>query len=177
LVWLFSTPVISMDERMKIVLFLCIIAALPVACAPCDLDSTARSEQEKRAVLCIVLGEGGGIRGTWNGHTITGDGEVYSWSGRGARENEHEVGRMPADSMCALWDATRSLTANPPVDSSGSLVRYLSVTVKDSTRKYSWRPQLGTGLPQPSYQEFYDRCSSAIQHSMTQTTTTTPSSK
>jgi hypothetical protein len=162
---------------MKAILLLSILAVVPVACAPCDLDSTARTEQEKKDVLCVIFGEGGGIRGTWDGHTITGDGVVYAWNGRGARENEHEVGRMPVDTMCALWDAARSLSATPPVDSTGSLVRFLSVTVKDSTRKYSWRPKLGAGQPTRSYQEFYDRCGSAIHHSMTQTTTTTPITK
>ena len=160
---------------MKKVLLMCILAALPVACAPCALDSTARTEQEKKGVFCIVLGEGGGIRGTWEGHTITGDGVVRSWDGRGARENEQEAGRLPSDTMCALWDAAKALVATPPADSTGSLVRYLSVTVKDSTRKYTWRPRLGVGLPAPSYQEFYDRCSAAIHTSMTKTTTTTPS--
>ena len=162
---------------MKTMLVLSILAAMPLACAPCDLDSTARTEQEKKAVFCIVLGEGGGIRGTWNGHTVTGDGLVYVWNGRGARENEREVGRMPPDTMCALWDAARSLSTTFPVDSTGSLVRFLSVTIRDSTRKYSWIPKLGTGLPGHSYQEFYDRCGSAIRRSVTQTTTTTPITK
>lgn len=167
-------PFFQRTKRMKTLLFLCILSAMPVACAPCDLDSTARTEQEKRAVFCIVLGEGGGIRGTWKGYTITGDGVVRSWEGRGARENEQEAGRMPADTICALWDAANALTATSPADSAGSLLRYLSVTVKDSTRKYSWRPQLGAGLPSPSFQAFYDRCSTAIHRSLTKTTTTTP---
>jgi len=167
----------SLGQQMKMLLLLCVFAAVPVACTPCDLDSTARTEEGKKAVLLIVLGEGGGINGKWEGHTIAGDGAVYAWSGRGARENEHEVGRMPADTMCALWDAVKILSTVPPVDSSGSLVRFLSVTRQDSTRKYSWRPQLGRNLPNSSYKEIYDRCSAAITQSVAQTDTTTPSTK
>jgi hypothetical protein len=166
-----------MDRQMKILLLLCVFAAFPVACTPCDLDSTARTQEGKRAVLRIVLGEGGGISGKWEGHTIAGDGAVYAWSGRAARENEHEVGRMPADTMCALWDVAKTLSTVPQVDSSGSLVRFLSVTIQDSTWKYSWRPQLGRDLPKSSYQEIYDRCSAAITHSLTPTPTATPSTK
>lgn len=162
---------------MKMLLLLCVFAAVPVACTPCDLDSTARTEEGKRVVLRIVLGEGGGIIGKWEGHTITGDGAVYAWSGRGVRDDEHEVGRLPADTMCALWDAAKTLSTVPQVDSSGSLVRFLSVTMQGSTRKFSWRPQLGRDMPKSPYQEIYDRCNAAIDHSMNPKDTTTPSTK
>jgi hypothetical protein len=168
---------IVLDGRMKSLLAMCILAVLTAGCAPCDLDSVAHTEQEKRAVFRIVLGEGGGISGTWNGHTITGSGEVSAWSGRGARENERAAGRLPSDTMCVLWDAARTLAATPPADSSGSLVRYLSVTTGDSTRNYTWRPRLGMGQATAPYQEFYDRCSAAIRTSMTQATTTTTSTR
>ena len=158
---------------MKTLLSLCILAALPVACAPCGLDSVAHTEQEKRAVFSVVLGEAGGISGTWSGHTITGNGAVYTWSGRGARENEQEAGRLPADTMCVLWDAAKSLAATPSTDSLGSLVRYLTVTAGDTVRKYTWKPRLGVNQPAAPYQEFYDRCQSAIRRAMTTTTTTT----
>ena len=167
----------SKDELMKTIVSILLLAALQVGCSPCDLDSVAHNEQEKKAVFCIVFGEGGGISGTWTGHTITGDGAVLSWNGRGARENEREVGRLPSDTMCVLWDAAKALTAAQNVDSSGSLVRYLSVTTGDSTRKHTWRPRLGMGQTLPSYQEFFDRCSAAIRTSMTQATTTTTSTR
>lgn len=154
---------------MKTLLLLCAFAVIPVACRPCDLDSAAPTDPAKKSMLRIVLGEGGGITGTWKGHTITGDGAVYAWSGRGARENEHEAGRLPSDTICVLWDAVKTLSNAPPVDSSGSLVRFLSVTVQDSTRKYSWRPKLGANLPGDVYQEMYDRCIAAIRTAMTQT--------
>ena len=162
---------------MKSIAVMCILAVLPVGCAPCDLDAVAHSEQEKKAAFTIVFGEGGGISGTWTGHTITGNGTVSSWSGRGARENEREAGRLPSDTMCVLWDAAGTLAATPPADPTGSLVRYLSVTRGDSTRTYTWRPRLGMGQATPPYQEFYDRCSAAIRTSMAQATTTTTSTR
>ena len=120
-------------------------------------------------MLRIVLGEGGGITGMWDGHTITGDGAVYAWRGRGAGENERAIGRLHADTMCVLWDKVKALTAVPPTAAAGSLVRFISVTMSDSTRTYSWKPQLGTDLARTSYQEIYDRCLAAIRYSISQT--------
>ncbi|HSQ76763.1 MAG TPA: hypothetical protein VLT13_14470, partial [Bacteroidota bacterium] len=54
--------------------------------------------------------------------------------------------------------------------SAGSLVRFLSLTVQDTTREYTWRPQLGQHLSRTLYQNFYDRCIAAIQRSLTPTT-------
>ena len=160
---------------MKRIFPLLVLAALMGGCAPCELDSIAHSEGEKRSAFRIVFGEGGGISGAWTGYTIAGNGAVSSWTGRGARENEREAGRLPSDTMCVLWDAARSLTAQPQIDSSGSLVRTLNVTTGDSTRTYTWRPSFGGGRAVPMYQEFFDRCSAAIRTSMTQATTTTTS--
>lgn len=162
---------------MKNVVSLCLLAALPVACAPCDLDAVAHTEDEKRAVFCIVLGEGGGIRGTWTGHTITGDGVVRVWEGRGARENEHEAGRLSADSLCALWDAAKALPPPPVADSGGSLVRLLRVTTGGEVWSTLWKPRLGAGTAPTAYQIFADRCASAIRRSMTPTNATTSFTK
>lgn len=162
---------------MKRVFPMLLLAALTAGCAPCELDAVAHSEAEKRTAFRIVFGEGGGISGAWTGYTIAGNGAVSSWTGRGAHENEREAGRLPSDTMCVLWDAARSLAAQPQIDSSGSIVRYLSVTAGDSTRTYTWRPSFGVGRAVPFYQEFFDRCSAAIRTSMTQATTTTTSTR
>lgn len=122
-------------------------------------------------MLHIVLGEGGGFAGTWDGYTITGSGVVSRWSGKRARQGEVEIGTLDADTMCALWDAAKSVTAPPIRDSVGSLVRFLSLMVQDSTREYAWSPRIGQSTSRTSYQEFYDRCMAAIQRSLTPITT------
>jgi hypothetical protein len=162
-------------NTMKSLLSMLMLAGLHVGCAPCALDSVAHTEQERRAVFSIVLGEGGGITGTWEGYTIAGNGAVAFWKGRGARENEREAGRLPADTMGVLWDAARMLAVHPATDSTGSLVRYLSVTTGDTTRTYTWKPRLGVGQLPSAYQKYYERCSAAIRTSMTKATTTTTS--
>lgn len=114
----------------------------------------------------IVLGEGGGIAGTWEGYTISGSGAVFAWKGRLAGENEREVGRLPADTMCALWEAVQKLKTVPSVKSSGSLVRYLQVAIQETSREYSWKPMIGMNLSKTQYQEFHDRCIAAIRDSL-----------
>jgi len=151
---------------MKTLLLLCVVAIVPVACTPGDQDFTGQTAEGKKAMMRIVLGEGGGITGTWEGYTITGDGAVYAWKGGGARENELEIGLLPADTVGVFWDVMKELSTVPPVVSSGSLVRFLSVTMQDSTLTYSWKPQLGTKTTKAAYQELFDRCNAAIGRSM-----------
>ncbi len=158
------------------IIVLCALGVLAGSCARCDLDSAGKTDEGKNAMLRIVLGEGGGFAGTWDGYTITGSGSVYRWSGKGAGDNEVEIGTLDADTMCALWDEAKVLKTVPPTDSAGSLVRFLSLTVQDTAFKYTWRPQLGQRLSRTLYQTFYDRCIAAIQRSLTPTTKTTGSS-
>ncbi|MBP1655448.1 MAG: hypothetical protein H6Q31_49 [Bacteroidetes bacterium] len=160
------------------VIILCALGVIAGSCARCDLDSAGKTEEGKNTMLRIVLGEGGGFAGTWDGYTITGTGAVYKWSGKGARENEVEIGTLDADTMCTLWDEAKALRTVPPTDSAGSLVRFLSLTVQDTTREYTWRPQLGQSPFRPLYQHFYDHCLIVVQKSLLPTTkNTVPSGK
>lgn len=152
------------------VIVLCILGVVAGSCARCDLDSAGKTDEGKDIMLRILLGEGGGFAGTWDGYTITGSGTVYRWSGKGARENEAEIGTLDADTMCTLWDEAKLLKTVPPADSAGSLVRFLSVTAQDTTREYTWRPQLGQRLSRTLYQRFYDHCLTVIQQSLMPTT-------
>ncbi len=158
-------------------LLLCSLVLVLGSCAPCEPDFIGRRDEHKPAEFSIVLGEGGGFAGTWQGYTITGNGVVFSWSGRGARENEQEIGLLAPDTLCALWDAVQPLSAVPSVDSSGSLVQFLTVAIQDSTRTYSWRPQLGVNLTRTTYQDLYHRCAVAIQTTITNATNTPTSKK
>jgi hypothetical protein len=129
-------------------------------------------------MLRIVLGEGGGFAGKWEGYTIYGDGVVHAWSGQGARENEREVGRLDVDTMWVIWEAVKGLEQVPGVDSTGSLVRFFNVTVQDTTREYSWRPRMGASVTKTAYEKIHARCITAIQNSMKPVTpSTSPSGR
>jgi hypothetical protein len=152
---------------MKAFVLLGLTAVFSWGCHPCEFNQVAKTGEAKKVALCIVLGEGGGIAGSWEGHTITGDGQVYVWRGGAARANERLLGRLPADTICALWDAARTLGGKPPDDSTGSLIQLLAVTMEGATTKYTWRPRIGTEVPPEGFRQFYDRCLAALRNSMT----------
>jgi hypothetical protein len=145
----------------------CSIAIVLSSCAPCELFADGGAGGGKAQAFRIVVGEGGGFAGTWEGYTIWSDGTVAAWSGRKARENEHEVGKLPPDTLCALWGDAKLLMQTPTVEASGNLVRFLKVTVGDTTRSYSWVPVLGAVRSKATYQGYHDRCIAVIRKAVT----------
>jgi hypothetical protein len=164
----FHIRILLDGNTMKIIPLFLTAAMVFASCSTCGLDTVAKTDEAKRLALHIVVGEGGGIAGRWEGHTIMGDGSVYHWKGRGAGESPQLFGRLPADTMCALWDAAISLRSPAPGDSTGSLVQMLTVTAADSTKRYAWRPNLGVGSRHEDFEVFYDRCLSALRNSTSQ---------
>ncbi len=156
---------------------LCILVLVAGACSSCDPDTIGQKENGKPALLRIVLGEGGGFAGSWQGYTISDEGTVYAWSGKGARENEHQIGRLSTDTLCALWDAVQDLETVQEADSAGSLIRFIQITVQDSSKTFSWRPQPGVSITKTAYQRLHERCAEAIRTSLIPTDSTSTSSE
>jgi hypothetical protein len=156
---------------------LCTFVLVVGACSSCDPDSIGQKEKGKPPMLRIVMGEGGGFAGSWQGYTINGEGTVYAWSGKGARENEHQIGRLSPDTLCALWDAVQDLETIHEVDSAGSLTRFIEITVQDSSKTFSWRPQPGASTTKAAYQRLHERCAAAIRTSLIPTDSTSTSSE
>lgn len=150
---------------MKIIPLFISAAIVLASCSNCGLNSAGKTDEAKRSALRIVFGEGGGIAGSWEGHTIMGDGSVYRWKGRGAGENAQLSGQLSADTMCALWDSAISLRGAAPNDSSGSLVRLLSIAAADTSKRYTWRPKLGGESRIEDFELFYDRCLDVLRSS------------
>ena len=145
---------------------LCIFVLVVGACSSCDPDTIGQKEKAKPAQFRIVMGEGGGFAGSWQGYTIRGEGTVYAWSGKGARENEHQIGRLSPDTLCALWEAVQGLESIQQADSLGSLTQFIEITVQDSSKTFSWRPRPGVSTTKTAYQRLHERCAAAVRVSL-----------
>lgn len=156
---------------------LCTLVFLVGACSACDPDTIGQKEKDKPAQLRIVIGEGGGFAGSWQGYTIRGEGTVFAWNGKGARENERPIGRLSSDTLCALWDAVQDLESIQPTNSAGSLTQFIEITVQDSSKTYSWQPRPGASRTKAAYQRLHERCATAIRTSLIPSDSTSTTSE
>lgn len=108
----------------------------------------------------LMFGEGGGITGVWQGHTIQADGTVLVWQGKTAGEAPQPAGKLSSKQMKSLWQqvhAANFFTATE--NDNGNLTTFMRVTANQQTHEASWTPQLGAlAGKNSSLQQLYKFC-------------------
>ena len=87
----------------------------------------------------MSLGEGGGITGLWQGHTVTADGRVSTWNGRSEKAEREPAGSVDPATCATLWTALREADFFE-LDSheSGNMTRVMEVTANGQTHAVRW---------------------------------------
>ena len=114
----------------------------------------------------LRIGQGGGITGLWNGHTVGADGTVSAWEGRSERAEPTDAGSIPETACASLWREVQEasffeLDASAP----GNMTRVLEVTAGGRTHTTRW--ELGHA-DFPTLDALYTSCEATIRDALAQ---------
>lgn len=110
--------------------------------------------------LKIICGQGGGFTGTWQGFTMTGDGQVQAWEGQQAEANAQPAGEIPQDSLQVLWNQLDAMNfMNLELTDYANLTAIIEVQTEDGSNRVSWLPKIAGLEPlETPIDSFYVRC-------------------
>jgi hypothetical protein len=86
----------------------------------------------------MIVGEGGGFSGRWNGYAIQDGDSVYAWRGSGPGENMRFIGRLSTDSIRILWNevASTHLLDSSSVAVNANYSRILTIRASGNERSF-----------------------------------------
>lgn len=120
-------------------IFLVIVSVITcLGSSGCAGSQRAQMHDDVPPDFVIVLGQGGGFSGMWEGHSVRADGTVTAWRGLD-REDERHLGTLSAQQLENIW---QRLNHDDLLDRSlaetGNLTSFLEVTAGGSTRRLTW---------------------------------------
>lgn len=152
---------LALLSMKRLLFFTCLLFFLP-SCRSSESDLRSSSHVDKVPEnLKIVLGEGGGVTGRWQGYSIEADGSVHRWDGHRAEQNPQKLGKLPERAMGELWSAAKAnrLFRDQPRRSPGNLSRMLTIIAGKDTIEQIWVPSFFARRDKKSAVElFFEQC-------------------
>lgn len=142
-------------SRCSFILLIVTIFLLP-ACS----KKAANQQPPMPEDFSLMFGEGGGVTGLWQGHTIQADGTILAWEGKTAGATPRPAGKLSSKQVKALWQQLHATNffADTTKDH-GNLTTFMRVTANQQTHEASWTPQLGAlASKNSSLQQLYRFC-------------------
>jgi hypothetical protein len=95
------------------------------------------------ADFAVVLGQGGGFTGHWEGYTIQRDGTVLAWGGAKAGDNPEPVGTLEPGQVEALWTRVQEAGFfSEDQDERGNMTATLRITAGGEENSAYWIPSI-----------------------------------
>jgi hypothetical protein len=144
---------------------LCIFSVLAIlACHSYDSSrSDSRSDISVPTDLHLVIGEGGGFTGEWNGYTVDSSGSVFSWRGTKAEEHSQRASKLTATQFRELWNSIADGYFFE-IDSSGTgnMTQFMTVSANGKVHRVSWAKSSATASDLTPVQRIYNTCRGII---------------
>ncbi len=151
---------------------LCITAlvlAVFQACSPSH--STMNSTEGIPAVppdLKIILGDGGGLAGTWNGFTVIAPDSILRWKGSEPGVNPAPAGVLDRDTLLTWWQFIRDqrIMQKPSIRKTANYLQALSFLTGGTRVDFVWSPSADNDSTIAAMAAFRARCLRAIRQSL-----------
>jgi hypothetical protein len=144
---------------------LCVFSVLAILACHSNDSSRPDSSNDISAPndLRLVIGEGGGFTGEWNGYTVDSTGSVFSWKGAKAEENSQRASNLKATQLHELWNTI----ANGhffEIDASGTgnMTQFMTVSANGKVHRVSWAKPSARASDLTPVQRMYDTCRDII---------------
>ena len=111
----------------------------------------------------LVIGEGGGFTGQWNGHIVDSAGTVSSWRGTAPEQNVKRTAKLARKQLDKLWQSIANARFFD-IDSTGTgnMTVAMQVTANGTVHRTSWAKPSGTRSPLTPVQALYDSCRTMV---------------
>jgi hypothetical protein len=114
--------------------------------------------------LTIVVGQGGGFTGLWQGYTIRADGSVLEWHGKAPEANSNLKGRITQQRLLSIWNQIEqqhffSIDAREY----GNMTITMRVTANQRTHEVSWPGGTEQSALSADLKALYDFCVDAAR--------------
>ena len=111
----------------------------------------------------LVIGEGGGFTGLWNGYVVDSTGAVSTWRGISPEQNAKRTAKLARQQFAKLWQTIVNARFFD-IDSSGTgnVTVAMQVTANGTVHRTSWAKPTGTQSPLTPVQVLYDSCRTIV---------------
>jgi len=143
----------------------CVVSILTIlACHSSDSSrSGSRSDSSVPSDFHLVIGEGGGFTGEWNGNTVDSTGLIFSWRGAKAEQDAKQISRLKTAQFHELWQSIEEGRFFD-IDSSGfgNMTEFMMVSANGKVHRVSWAKQGPTASDLTPVQRIYNTCRGII---------------
>ncbi len=112
---------------------------------PGTVQDTSKADPapDPPADFALMLGQGGGFAGLWEGYAIAPDGAVTAWKGYVAGDNAAPADTLTAAQRQALWERIEVAGFfDYEREETGNITAFLEVTADGRTHRASWIPRV-----------------------------------
>lgn len=131
-------------------------------CVSCLFIYSCENAMQKSQIpadFVVMLGEGGGFTGQWQGVTIGNHGEISRWQGATPGENAKPFARMAAADVEKIWQAIKAGNLmNLELVASGNLTRFVQITAGNKNHPISWAVVSRSTGNTAIAEKFYNDC-------------------
>jgi len=135
--------------------------------ASCQSSETAKpdlySQTSAPSDFQLVIGEGGGFTGQWNGYIVDSTGTVSSWRGTSPEQNVKRTAKLARKQLDKLWQSiTNARFFDIDTTGTGNMTVAMQVTANGTVHRTSWAKPPGTRSPLAPVQVLYDSCRTIV---------------
>jgi hypothetical protein len=142
-------------------ILLCTVSILTIlACHSSDSSrSVSRSDLSVPNDFRLVIGEGGGFTGQWNGYIVDSAGTVSSWHGISPGQDVRRTAKLAPQQFVRLWQTiTNARFFDIDTTETGNMTVTMQVTANGTVHRASWAKPSGTRSRPAAVQVLYDSC-------------------
>jgi hypothetical protein len=135
--------------------------------AGCQSSETSKpdlySETSPPSDFQLVIGEGGGFTGQWNGFVVDSLGTVFSWRGTMPEQNLKRTTKLARPQFQKLWQMiVNARYFDMDTTGTGNMTVAMQVTANGSVHRTSWSKPSGARTRPPPVQVLYDSCRTLV---------------
>jgi len=111
----------------------------------------------------LVIGEGGGFTGQWNGYIVDSAGTVSTWRGISPDQNVKRTAKLARKQFDKLWQVIANARFfEIDTTGTGNMTVALQVTANETVHRTSWAKPSGIRSPLAPVQVLYDSCRAIV---------------
>ena len=144
---------------------LCIVSVLTIlSCQSSDMTkSDIHSLTSAPSDFQLVIGEGGGFTGQWNGYVVDSTGTVSSWHGTSPEQNVERSTKLARPLFIRLWQTiTNARFFEIDTTGTGNMTVAMQVTANGTVHRTSWAKPFGTRSHLAPVEVLYDSCRTIV---------------
>jgi hypothetical protein len=133
----------------------------------CQSTETTKSDPKASATIPsdfqLVMGEGGGFSGQWNGYVVDSTGTVSTWRGISHDQNVKRSTKLARKQFEKLWQViTNGHFFDIDTTGTENMTVAMQVTANGTVHRTSWAKPSGTRSPLTPVQLLYDSCRTIV---------------